>query len=102
KAHFICSSRRAGLHMDNIFGIPMNTILVVLAAVMFICVLCVALIAIFNPIVFKLALRNPPRRKAQSILIILGLMLATLNISSALTTGDTLDHSLKKITYESL
>ena len=29
-------------------------------------------------------------------------MLATLIISSALTTGDTLDHSIKRITYDAL
>lgn len=88
--------------MDNVFGIPMNTILIILAVIMGICVLATILIAIFNPVVFKMALRNPPRRKAQSILIVVGLMLATLIISAALTTGDTLDHSIKKISYDTL
>jgi putative ABC transport system permease protein len=80
----------------------MNWILVVLTGFMLLCLLSIALIAIFNPIVFKMALRNPPRRKAQSILIIFGLMLATLIVSSALTTGDTLDHTITKITYDTL
>ncbi|MFW6075695.1 MAG: ABC transporter permease, partial [Chloroflexota bacterium] len=88
--------------MDNIFGIPMNTILIILVAIMAICFVTVALIAVFNPIIFKMALRNPPRRKAQTVLIIVGLMLATLIVSAALTTGDTLDHSIKKTTYDSL
>ena len=88
--------------MDNIFGLSMNVILLVLVAIMGICLLAVAAIAIFRPVVFKMAARNPPRRKAQSILIVAGLMLATLIISAALTTGDTLDYSIKRIMYDSL
>ncbi len=88
--------------MDNIFGISMNTILIVLASIVAICIVSTAAIALFRPVVFKMAMRNPPRRKAQTILIVIGLMLATLIISSALTTGDTLDNSIKRITYDSL
>lgn len=88
--------------MDSIFGIPMNGILVVLLIIMGICLLSVAAIAIFNPIIFKMALRNPPRRKPQTVLILIGLMLATLIVSAALTTGDTLDHTLSKGTYQAL
>ncbi|MEZ4522192.1 MAG: FtsX-like permease family protein [Thermomicrobiales bacterium] len=88
--------------MDNIFGLSMNWILIVLAVIVGICLVSIAAIALFRPVIFKMALRNPPRRKAQTILIILGLMLATLIISSALTTGDTLDHSIKGVTYDSL
>ncbi|CAN5804521.1 hypothetical protein BH23CHL2_BH23CHL2_33890 [soil metagenome] len=88
--------------MDNIFGLSMNWILIVLAVIVGLCLISIAAIALFRPIIFKMALRNPPRRKAQTILIVLGLMLATLIISSALTTGDTLDHSIKRITYDSL
>jgi putative ABC transport system permease protein len=88
--------------MDNIFGLSMNVILVILAMIMGFCLLVVAAIAVFRPVVFKMALRNPPRRKAQTVLIVAGLMLATLIISAALTTGDTLDYSIKKIMYDSL
>ncbi len=88
--------------MDNIFGLSMTWILIVLVGIMGLCLLTVAAVAIFRPIVFKMALRNPPRRKTQTALIVVGLMLATLIISAALTTGDTLDHTIKKISYESL
>lgn len=88
--------------MDSVFGIPMNWILVVLLAIMFICILSVALIAVFNPVIFKMALRNPPRRKIQSVLIVFGLMLATLIVSAALTTGDTLDYSISNTAYDNL
>jgi putative ABC transport system permease protein len=80
----------------------MNWILAVLAVIMGVCLLVTVLIAVFNPVVFKMAIRNPPRRKTQSLLIVFGLMLSTLIISSALATGDTLDYSIKKITFDSL
>lgn len=86
--------------MDSIFGIPMDGILVVLLGIMGICLLAVGAIAIFNRVIFKMALRNPRRRKTQSILIVVGLMLATLITATALTTGDSLDYSIKRTGYE--
>ena len=35
-----------------------------------------------NPVLFKLGLRNIPRRRAQTVLIIIGLMLSTAIITS--------------------
>ena len=49
-----------------------------------------------NPVLVKLGLRNIPRRPTQSILIIIGLALSTIIIVSALSTGDTLTHSLRR------
>ena len=43
---------------------------------------------------FKLGVRNIPRRRAQTTLIVLGLMLSTVIISAAFTTGDTVDRSV--------
>jgi putative ABC transport system permease protein len=88
--------------MNDIFGIPMTTILVVTVAVMSLCLLTVAAIAWRNRVVFRMALRNIPRRKAQTVLITIGLMLSTLIIAASLTTGDTLSHSLTRSTYDAL
>ena len=52
--------------------------------------------------IFKLGLRNVPRRRAQTILIVTGLMLSTLITSAALGTGDTIDHSITAATYDVL
>ncbi len=62
-------------------------------------VLLVALLvlALFNRILLKMALRNIPRRRAQTVLILFGLMLATLIITAALAVGDTLSYSLVAI-----
>src|ERR671923_770413 len=88
--------------MDEIFGLPIAGIMVVLLALLALCLLSVAWVAWRRPVIFKLGVRNIPRRKAQTILIVVGLMLSTLIISAALGTGDTIDWSATSATYESL
>ncbi|MGB3633046.1 MAG: FtsX-like permease family protein, partial [Rubrobacteraceae bacterium] len=51
--------------------------------------------ALRNRVAFKMAARNIPRRKTQSVLIVAGLMLATLLFSASFTTGDTLTNSIR-------
>src|SRR6185312_6192891 len=55
----------------------------------------VAILAVRNRLLFKLALRNIPRRRAQTILIVVGLMLSTVIITSAFGTGDTISYSVR-------
>ncbi len=55
--------------MDNIFGIPVTSILIVLLVIMGLCLLSVGYIAWRNRVIFKMAVRNIPRRPTQSILI---------------------------------
>jgi putative ABC transport system permease protein len=54
------------------------------------------LLALTNPVLFKLGLRNIPRRPAQSILIVVGLTLSTVIIVASFSTGDTLDYSVRR------
>src|SRR3981081_2190710 len=54
-------------------------------------------LAMFNRILLKMALRNIPRRRAQTVLILFGLMLATLITTASLAVGDTLTYSLVAI-----
>jgi putative ABC transport system permease protein len=91
-----------GEHMTEIFGLPVDTILIVLLVFMSICLLSVAYIALRQRVLMRLALRNIPRRKTQSLLIVVGLMLATVIISSALTTGDTVHFSITNVSRQSL
>jgi len=88
--------------VNEIFGIPMSGILTVLVALLAICLLSVAWVAWRRPVIFKLGVRNIPRRKAQTILIVVGLMLSTLIISAALGTGDTLHYSTTNEAYKVL
>ena len=88
--------------MNELFGIPMTTITTALVALLAVCLLAVAWIGVRRPVIFKMGIRNIPRRKAQSALIVVGLMLSTLIITSALGTGDTVDNSMTSEVYEQL
>jgi len=80
----------------------MNYIAIGCVAVTVLIFLLVAMIAIRNPVMFKMGLRNIPRRKAQTALIIVGLMLSTLIMSAAFGTGDTLTTSVTQEVYNLL
>lgn len=88
--------------MDDLFGIPMNSIMLALVALLGVALATVAYVVLRNRIMFFIGLRNIPRRPAQTILIVLGLMLSTLIISAAFTTGDTVTRSLSSQVYEVL
>jgi putative ABC transport system permease protein len=88
--------------MNELFGIPMSSIMVVLIVLLSLCLLSVAWVAWRRPVIFKLGVRNIPRRRAQTILIVVGLMLSTLLIAAALGTGDTMDHSSTVEVYDNL
>lgn len=88
--------------MNSVFGVSMNTIMIVLVAILAICLLFVAWTAIRQPVIFKMGLRNIPRRPAQTVLIVIGLMLSTMIIAAALGTGDTIDYSATLETYNLL
>ena len=81
--------------MEEIFGVDTNRIMLGVAVGFALIVGAVALLALLNRIVLKIGLRNIPRRPAQTSLIVVGLMLSTLIISSALGTGDTINHSIR-------
>jgi len=81
--------------MKVIFGIPTGSIMVVLLVVFALCLALSALLFLRNRAVFRLGVRNVPRRPAQTILIVVGLMLSTLIIAASFATGDTLDSSIR-------
>lgn len=86
--------------MDAMFGLSMNTIMIVLLVLLGIASCTVLWIFLRNRIIFMMGLRNIPRRTAQTVLIIVGLMLSTLIITAAFTTGDTVDYSVTKQAYD--
>ena len=73
----------------------MTTIAGTLSTILILVIVSLALLAWRHRVFFKLGVRPIPRRPAQSILIVLGLMLATLIITAAFITGDTLSHSIR-------
>ena len=75
--------------------------LLLLAGVVIITILIIYL-ALTNKIIFKMAARNFTRRKAQSVIVIAGLMIGTSLISAALIVQDTMTYSTVVDVYESL
>lgn len=81
--------------MESLFGIPIGPLTAALTGVFAVALAVTAIFAIRSPVVFKMAVRNIPRRRAQTVLIVLGLMLATLLFSASFATGDTLTRSFR-------
>lgn len=88
--------------MEKLFGLEMMTIAAALSALLALVLVGLALLALRRPVFFKLGLRPIPRRRAQSVLIVTGLMLATLIITAAFVTGDTLSHSIRSVAIEGM
>ncbi len=85
--------------MNALFGIPMAGIMVALLALLGVALATVLYIGLTNRTMFRMGLRNLPRRGAQTVLVVTGLSLATLITTAAFVTGDTIDHSLTKDVY---
>lgn len=88
--------------MDEPFAMPTERLTLVLLAIFTLGGLILALLAVRDRVAFKMAMRNASRRKTQTALIVMGLILATLLFSAAFTTGDTLTNSLRAQALENL
>jgi ABC-type lipoprotein release transport system permease subunit len=88
--------------MNELFGVSMTYIAAVCVALTLLIFVAIGYIAWRNPVMFKMGLRNIPRRKAQTALIIVGLMLSTLIMSAAFGTGDTLTSSVTSEVFDIL
>jgi putative ABC transport system permease protein len=88
--------------MEELFGVPTDRLMWVLLAVFGAAALLLGLSALRNRVSFRMAARNLPRRRTQTILVVLGLMLATMLFSASFTTGDTLTNSLRVEALENL
>jgi hypothetical protein len=56
----------------------------------------------FHRVIFKMAARNFARRKAQSAIVVAGLMIGTAIISASLVVGDTMRYLFEDGTYHAL
>lgn len=55
-----------------------------------------------RPVLWGLALRQLPRRPAQTALIVVGLMISTTLVTASLSTGDTLTYSLRSAAVDEI
>ncbi|MFQ5796303.1 MAG: ABC transporter permease [Candidatus Bipolaricaulia bacterium] len=88
--------------MEKLFGLSMDSLMVALLIIFIAIMLAVIVVALLNRIMLKIGLRNIPRHPAQTVLIVIGLMLSTLIISAAFGTGDTLSFSIRNIVLRNL
>jgi putative ABC transport system permease protein len=88
--------------MEKLFGIPMTTLAWAMSGLFALVVGGVLLLALRQRVLFKMGVRNIPRRRQETVLIILGLMLATLITSAAFSTGDTITHTIRSQAARSL
>ncbi len=77
------------------FG-PTQTLAIVLLSAVALALLYLIVLGLRNRTIAVLGVRNIPRRRSQSALIILGLTLSTIIIVSALSIGDTLSYSVRR------
>ena len=87
--------------MDSLFGIPLTSILVALLLALGAIFGVLGVIAWRQPLLVRLGLRSIGRRRTQTALIVVGLMLSTLIISAAFATGDTVGYSITNEIYDS-
>jgi putative ABC transport system permease protein len=88
--------------MQELFGIPIDTLLVVLVVLLAMVAGALGLLALRNRVLLKLGVRNVGRRRARSALIVVGLMLGTAIIAAALATGDTMNHTIRSTATQAL
>jgi len=88
--------------MNELFGIPVDTFLLILGVALAAALGVLGVLALRNPIFVKLALRSAERRPGRSALIVVGLMLGTAIIAAALTTGDTMNQSIRATSIDAL
>ena len=88
--------------METLFGLQMSTLAYIMLGALVLLLVVICVVAISNRFLIRLSLRNIPRRPAQTVLIVVGLMLATTIISASFSVGDTITVSIRGGIIESL
>ena len=86
--------------MEKVFGLPATGLATVMGALLLVIFLVLVIAAARRFILVKMGGRNIPRRKGQSILIVIGLMLSSAIIATSLGIGDTVRHSVRSVTLD--
>ena len=84
------------------FGLPIDSLAVSLSVLVGLGVAVLAALALRNRVFFRLGIRNAGRRRGRSLLIVVGLMLATTIIAAALGTGDTMGRTVRSTVLRTL
>jgi putative ABC transport system permease protein len=88
--------------MTKLFGLPLGTLALVLVVLLAVTLAVAVAKAIRNRVLLRIAVRNAGRRPGRSALIVVGLMLGTAIIASALATGDTMSQTIRSSALRAL
>lgn len=80
----------------------MDSIMIGLLVIFLPTVAFIGLMAWRSRVMLKLGLRNIPRRRSQTVLIIVGIMISTLIMAAAFGTGDSITFSIRKSAVDAL
>lgn len=86
--------------MTDIFGLSVTSLAIGVAIAVGVVLGIIGLFALRRPLVVRMGLRNIPRRRAQTILIVFGLTLATIIVAMSFSTGDTMTISIRESAYD--
>jgi len=79
----------------TLFGVPVGTLSVILLVAVAVVIGALSALALRDRVLFKMGIRNGLRRRGRTVVIVLGLMLGTAIIASALATGDTMSRTIR-------
>jgi putative ABC transport system permease protein len=88
--------------MEELFGLPTIRLMWIVVAIAGVAAAVIAFIFLRRPILVRIGLRNIPRRRAQTVLVTMGLTLATIIVTIAFSTGDSLAVSIRGLALDSL
>jgi putative ABC transport system permease protein len=88
--------------MQSIFGVPLNDVMWFFGIAFIAIILLVLVLAVRNPVLFKIGTRHIWRRPGRTALIVVGLMLGTTIITSSLSTGDSIAFTIRSTVVTAL
>jgi putative ABC transport system permease protein len=88
--------------MTRLLGIPLDLLAKILVIITVLIIGGVLVLAIRNPIFFKIGVRNIPRRRTQMVLIVFALMLSTTLLTGVLATGDVIEAGVQTVAVYNL
>ncbi len=81
--------------MQRLFGVPIGSLAAVFSVLTVTALAALAALALRDRVFARMSFRGVRRRLGRTALIVAGLMLGTTIIASALTTGDTVSHTVR-------
>jgi len=88
--------------MTLFFGLPTSLLALIFAGLLVAGLLVLVGLALRQPVLMKLGLRNIGRRPTQTVLIAIGLLLSTMLITTALGVGDVITGAIRSVAISSL